>query len=228
MSSLRTSAVAITTFALSALPAIAGCAAIPQLLAPGASQPAPSSSTKTEDAPTAAQVAAKSSPPVASKPKEKAKLALGGDQFMVDLPCAPSPDKLDKDSSEFGPMTFQMYTCDDDDSGNTFNVLAMRFERALPASAKDSDRDAKSTAVAKIAGNNACDAYKDKKTTCKVGAPMVVGGLASVNVYVKGGDAPTVVRIEARYPYAAMVSVFGDGADDQMRKAFASLELPAR
>ena len=108
-----------------------------------------------EEAPTTAAPSETKSPTpaasaVAAAPAADTKrtLALGDDTFKMTLPCAPSPDRPDKDPSELGPMTSLVYTCDHEASGLSFVVVPIRFERALPASAKDSDRNAKSSAIA--------------------------------------------------------------------------------
>lgn len=212
----------------SLLPALAGCAVIPQLLAPGASAPAPVP-TGGENAPTAAQLAPQT-PAASSMQKSdyaERTLSVGKDELRLSLPCAPKGDDPEKEQSDLGPLQVATYACDYETTNLSYTVLATRFDRALPAAAKDSDRDAKSAAIAKVVAREACQGLKQAGATCKVGTPLIVEGVASVNVKV-GGSAPIALEVQGRYPYAVAVFVSGqEGAPEATSKALASLKLPA-
>ena len=207
---------------------LAGCATIPQLLAPSAAAPAPTSTSGGENAPTAAELAPKT-PAVSSMQKSdysERTMHVGGDDVRMKLPCEPKGDE-DKDKSELGSLKIATYQCDYETASLSYTVIATRFDRALPASAKDSDRDAKSAAIAKIVARDACQGLKEAGTSCKVGTPLLVGGVASVNVKL-GGSTPLSLEVDARYPLAVAVLVGGgDGAAEARTKAMATLELPA-
>ncbi|HEY8039266.1 MAG TPA: hypothetical protein VIF15_05705 [Polyangiaceae bacterium] len=85
--------------------------------------------------------------------------------------------------------------------------------------------DPHATAAAKSFGHVACDALKGK--TCKLPQTLIVmGGVADFRVKIEG-DAPTSLRVAARYPLAVMVAVTGDPSSDAARRALDSLKLPA-
>ena len=106
-------------------------------------------------------------------------------------------------------------------------MLTTRFERALAPTITDSDRNAKSASIAKILAREACQGFKESGVTCKVGTPLLVGGVASVNVKVTGG-APLALQVEAQYPYAVGVIVTApEGAGEATSRALGSLKMPA-
>jgi hypothetical protein len=225
----RGSAFIVRVLVVVAVAGLIGCAAVPQPLAPGVAAPAPVA-TASEGSPTVAELAGAPSTPAASSMQKsdytKRTLTLGGDQFTMKLPCEPMGEKPDKDQTELGPMTFSTFACNYDPASLTFAVLAARFQRRMPAAATDGDRDARSASVAKAVAREACKELKETGTTCKVGTPLLVGGVASVNVKVANDDS-TTLRVEARYPFAVAVVIGGgEGASDAANRALGSLELP--
>lgn len=165
--------------------------------------------------------------PAATKPSggaiERA-LSVGGQSFTIKLPCNPTSDKAESDASDQGPLTFTSHACDDEASGLSFMILTAKYERALASSA---DRNAKSSAISKSFAAEACKAFKDAKTKCTVGTPMVASGVATVNVKIVGGDDKLTLRVSARYPYAAALLIGGDDSAALAKTASASLTLPS-
>ena len=211
-----------------ALSMLAGCSAIPQLIAPQAAAPSPAPST-TESAPTAAEVAQQT--PFASPAMQKSDyaertLTIGSGELRMMLPCSPTADDPVKDQSELGPLRLKTFSCDYEGAGQSYTVLATKFERALAPTVTDSDRNAKSATIAKIVARDACQGLRESGITCKVGTPLLVGGVASVNVKVTGG-APLALQVQAQYPYAVGVIVASpEGAPEATTKALGSLKLP--
>jgi hypothetical protein len=212
----------------SAIPVLAGCSAIPQLLAPQAAAPAPSVAG-TQSAPTAAELAEKT-PSASSMQKSdyaERTMTIGAGELRMTLPCSPAGDDPVKDQSELGPLRLKTFSCDYEGAGQSFTVLTTRFERALAPTITDSDRNAKSASIAKILAREACQGFKESGVTCKVGTPLLVGGVASVNVKVTGG-APLALQVEAQYPYAVGVIVTApEGAGEATSRALGSLKMPA-
>jgi hypothetical protein len=209
------------------LPVLAGCSAIPQLLAPGAAAPVPAS-TAGQNAPTAADLVEKT-PSASSMQKSdyaERTLSIGAGELRLSLPCQPSADDPDKEQSELGTLKVKTFQCDYEAASQSFTVITARFERALAPTVTDSDRNAKTATIAKIVAREACQGLKDSGVTCKVGTPLLVGGVASVNVKVAGG-APLSMQVEARYPYAvAAIVAAQDGASDATSRAIGSLKIP--
>lgn len=210
-----------------AVPALAGCAALPQLLVPGAAAPASPPAPSTP-APTAAEVADRT-PSASSMQKSdyaERTMTIGAGELRITLPCAPAADEPVRDQSEVGPLRLKTFQCEYDGAGQSFTVLTTRFERALAPTVTDSDRNAKSATIARIVAREACQGFKESGVSCKVGTPLLVGGVASVNVKIVGG-APVALEVQAQYPYAVGVLVAApDGASEATSKALASLRLP--
>ncbi|HEY1693801.1 MAG TPA: hypothetical protein VGG39_16655 [Polyangiaceae bacterium] len=220
------------------LPLVAGCGALP--LAPQAAAPAPATAPPAATVPTDAQAArlappgpredsAASIPAASSMQKseyEEHTLTVGRDELRMSLPCTPKAGDPDKDQTELGALKLAPYECDYDAASLAFTILATRFERPLAKTALGSERDAKSASIARIVAREACQGFKASGVTCKVGTPLLVDGVASVDVKIVG-PAPIALEVQARYPYAVGVIVAGaEGASAATSKALASLRLP--
>lgn len=214
---------------LCGVPVLAGCTALPQLVAPPAAAPAAATAPPVENPPTVAELAPKT-PAASSMQKsdyEERTMTVGRNEVHMNLPCTPKAGDPDKDQTELGTLKLATYECDYEAESLAYTVLATRFDRALPKTVTESDRDAKSATIARIVAREACQGFKESGVTCKVGTPLLVSGVASVNVDV-AGPAPIALQVQARYPYAVGVIVAGaDGASDATTRALASLKLPA-
>ena len=209
------------------LPVLAGCSALPQLLVPGAAAPAPAS-TAGQSAASAAELVERT-PSASSMQKSdyaERTLTIGAGELRLSLPCQPSADDPDREQSELGILKVKTFQCDYEAASQSFTVITARFERALEPTVTDSDRNAKTATIAKIVAREACQGLRQSGATCKVGTPLLTGGVASVNVKVAGG-APLSLQVEARYPYAVAAIVTGqDGARDATSRAIGSLKIP--
>ncbi|HEY6463674.1 MAG TPA: hypothetical protein VIY73_26075 [Polyangiaceae bacterium] len=219
------------------LPVLAGCGALPppapRAAAPAAIAPsagnAPAASLAAPAQPSERADSAASIPAASSMQKseyEEHTLTVGRGELRMSLPCTPKAGDPDKDQTELGALKLATYECDYDAASLAYTILATRFERPLAKTVLGSERDAKSASIARIVAREACQGFKESGVTCKVGTPLLVDGVASVDVKV-AGPAPIALRVQARYPYAVGVIVAGaDGASEATSKALASLRLP--
>ncbi|MGH7297008.1 MAG: hypothetical protein ACRELB_18870 [Polyangiaceae bacterium] len=153
-------------------------------------------------------------------------LTIGAGELRLSLPCAPSADDPAREQSELGTLKVKTFQCDYEAASQSFTLITARFERALAPTVTDSDRNARSATIARIVARGACQGLKPSGVTCKVGTPLLVGGVASVNVRVAGA-APLSLQVEARYPYAvAAIVTSPDGPTDAASRTLASLRLP--
>jgi hypothetical protein len=212
---------------LGGLPVLGGCLASPPPVAPIAAAPA-AAAAPVEGVPRAAELA----PPVIAASSmqksdyEERTLTVGRSEVHMSLPCVPKAGDPDKDQTELGTLKLATYECDYDAANLAYTVLATRFDRALPKTVTESDRDAKSATIARIVAREACQGFKESGVTCRVGTPLLVDGVASVDVKV-AGPAPIALRVQARYPFAVGVIVAGaDAAPEATSRALASLRIP--
>ena len=102
-------------------------------------------------------------------------LTLNADRFSVILPCAPVDEGQNRDETELGPLNEKSYACRHPSANSGFNVMIGRFERPLPTTATEAERQGKNALVAGFLSRSACAEFQKEGIPCKIGSVKAVG-----------------------------------------------------